>query len=110
MIQILKSNGIEAETLSVDRDTKAYDTIKAMLHTQRFDCYSHPILEKEYKMLELVKGKKVDHPPSGSKDVADAVAGVCYWVGQENGRADFDGWYKHQMKAFKGPNILNMDF
>ena len=32
--------------------------------------------------MELVKGKKVDHPPGGSKDVCDAVAGVCYWIAQ----------------------------
>jgi len=77
-IQILKSRGIEAEILSVDKDTKAYDTFKEMLHTKRFDCYYYEPLHKEYQRLELIKGKKVDHPPGGSKDVCDAVAGVCY--------------------------------
>lgn len=77
-IQILQKRGIESETLSVDRDTKAYDTLKEMLHTKRFDCYEFEPFSKEYKRLELVKGKKVDHPQGGSKDVADAVAGVCY--------------------------------
>jgi len=79
-IQILKERGIEAEVLSVDKDTKAYDTLKEMLHTKRFDCYSYEPLIKEYKRLEYIKGKKVDHPPGGSKDVSDAVAGVCYNV------------------------------
>ncbi len=79
-IQILKEREIEAEILSVDRDTKAYDTLKEMLHTKRFDCYSYELLAKEYKRLELVRGKKVDHSPGGSKDVSDAVAGVCYNV------------------------------
>jgi len=77
-IQILKSRGIDAEVLSVDKDTKAYDTLKEMLHTKRFDCYSYKPLQKEYQRLELIKGKKVDHSPGGSKDVCDAVAGVCY--------------------------------
>lgn len=79
-IQILKERNIEAEVLSVDRDTKAYDTLKEMLHTKRFDCYFYEQLIKEYKRLELIKGKKIDHPPGGSKDVCDAVAGVCYNV------------------------------
>jgi hypothetical protein len=77
-IQILKSHGINAEVLSVDRDTKAYETLKELLHTDRIDFYWYEPFIKEYKRLELVKGKKVDHPPGGSKDVADAVAGVCY--------------------------------
>jgi len=81
-LQILRNRGIDAEILSVDRDTKAYDTFKEMLHTKRFDCYFYEPLHREYKRLELVKGKKVDHPPGGSKDVCDAVAGVCYWIAQ----------------------------
>ena len=81
-IQILKTHSINAEVLSVDRDTKAYETLKELLHTQRIDFYRYEPFMKEYKRLELVKGKKVDHPLGGSKDVADAVAGVCYNVCQ----------------------------
>ena len=32
----------------------------------------------ELKTLEEIKGKKVDHAPGQSKDIADAVAGVVY--------------------------------
>lgn len=81
-IQILNSKGIPAETLSVDRNTEAYDTLKEVLHTDRFDCYPYDVLHREYQRLELVKGKKVDHPQGGSKDVSDAVAGVCYNIVQ----------------------------
>ncbi len=79
-IQILKGRGITAEVLSVDKDTKAYDTLKECLHTNRFDCYKYPQLHYEYKRLELIKGKRVDHPQGGSKDVSDSVAGVCFNV------------------------------
>jgi hypothetical protein len=79
-IQILRSNGINADVLSVDKDTRAYETLKELLHTGRIDFYYYEPFVKEYKRLELVKGKKVDHPPGGSKDVTDAVAGVCYNV------------------------------
>jgi hypothetical protein len=110
MIQILKTNGIDAETLSVDKNTQAYDTMKAMLHTQRFDCYFHPVLQKEYRMLELIKAKKVDHPPGGSKDVSDAVAGVCWHIGKNESRDSFDRFAKTAKKGFSKPSILNQDF
>jgi hypothetical protein len=32
----------------------------------------------ECSKLEEIEGKKIDHPPKGSKDVADAVAGVVH--------------------------------
>lgn len=84
-IQILKSRGIQAETLSMDRTTEGYDTMKELIHTDRMDYYEFPAFLKEYRTLEMVKGKKVDHPPGGSKDVADAVAGVCYSIVKEMG-------------------------
>jgi len=65
------------ELVSVDRDTSCYDTLKSLVNTDRFDCVRHDHLLSEFKRLELVKGKKVDHPPKGSKDCADAVVGVC---------------------------------
>jgi len=34
----------------------------------------------------LVKGKKVDHPPGGSKDVADSVAGAVHQAAQRVSR------------------------
>lgn len=75
--QILEDKGYETDLLSVDRTTEAYDTLKELLHTNRLDYYHFETFEKEYECLELIKGKKVDHPSEGSKDVSDAVAGVC---------------------------------
>ena len=40
---------------------------------------THPKLHREILMLEKdQKTGKVDHPPSGSKDIVDALAGVSY--------------------------------
>ncbi len=75
-IQILKGKGIKAEILSVDRTLEPYDTLKSLLHSSRLDYYRYEPLTKEYKRLELIKGKKVDHPLGGSKDVSDSLAGV----------------------------------
>lgn len=84
--QILRGKGIKTDYLSVDRDLKAYDTMKDLAYT---GCLEYPeyiervngvltrVAVRELRRLELVKGKKVDHTPKGSKDVADAMAGVC---------------------------------
>lgn len=77
-LQILEAKGYEAELLSVDRTIQPYDTLKELLHTGRLDFYEFEPFKKEYIQLELIKGKKVDHPPNGSKDCTDAAAGACY--------------------------------
>ena len=63
--------------LSVDRDMIAYDTLKSLIATDRLSCIQNDTFLSEMRRLELKQGKKVDHPPNGSKDCADAVAGIC---------------------------------
>lgn len=77
-IQILTAKGIEVEELSVDRTLEPYDTFLEAVNEGRAHIPDSPILRKEMKALELKKGVKVDHPPKGSKDCSDAVAGVFY--------------------------------
>ncbi len=77
-LMILQDHGFEAEIISVDRTLEPYDTLKELLHTGRLDFYDFEPFKREYVGLELIKGKKVDHNPLGSKDVTDAVAGACY--------------------------------
>lgn len=77
-LQSLRKFSIPAEVLSVDRDLKAYDTLKELLLTGRLKFFRHARLLRELKHLELWKGKKVDHPPGSSKDTADALAGAVY--------------------------------
>ena len=79
-VQILKGRGINAYLLSCDINTEPYDTLKELLHTRRINMYRDETFCKEYKRLELVRGRKVDHPQDGSKDVTDAVAGVCQMI------------------------------
>lgn len=76
-LQILQNKGIYCDILSVDRDTRAYDTLKEVIYEGKMKCYRYEPFMKEMRRLELVEGKKVDHPPlKGSKDVSDAVAGA----------------------------------
>lgn len=63
--QQLAKAGIHTQELSVDRNTEAYDTLKELILTGRLDYYADPVLVSELSRLELVKGKKVDHPPGG---------------------------------------------
>lgn len=76
--QQLRKADIPTEELSVDRTTQAYDTLKELLLTDKLDYYRDEVLFGELRRLELVKGKKVDHPPGGSKDLADALAGAVF--------------------------------
>lgn len=74
--QQLEKAGFVTRELSVDRNTKAYDTLKELIRTDRLDYYFDGMLLYELGRLELIKGVKVDHPPGGSKDVADSLAGA----------------------------------
>ena len=76
--QLLEKAGVITREISVDRTTAAYDTFKELLLGGRLDYYDDPDLRNELTRLELIKGRKVDHPPGGSKDVADAAAGAVY--------------------------------
>jgi hypothetical protein len=77
-IQLLTAKGIECEQLSVDRDLAAHDTLHEAINEGRCRFGPSKTIKRELKTLELIKGAKVDHPPKGSKDVADAAAGVAY--------------------------------
>jgi hypothetical protein len=77
-IQELNKNGIMAEKFSVDKDMAAYETLKELFYIHKLHMYKHPELLGELKRLEMINGKKVDHPKGGSKDCADAVAGCVY--------------------------------
>jgi hypothetical protein len=81
-----------AENYSLDRNTEGYDTLKSMVYAGLYQGYRLPtvgegpfeqpcIWWKELKALErqggLATRARIDHPPYGSKDVADAIAGSC---------------------------------
>ncbi len=86
-LQILRKEGFKCETLSVDRDTRAYDTLKEKIYAGKLKCYRYEPFLHEMRRLELKEGVKVDHPPHiGSKDVTDAVAGAAFTTVQRTGK------------------------
>lgn len=74
--QMLERRGIPTRIVSVDRTLEAYETLREVAVDGRLEIYGYEPFLEEARRLELVEGRKADHPPGGSKDVADAVAGA----------------------------------
>jgi hypothetical protein len=78
-IQKLQQKGFNAEVLSIDRTLAPYETLKSAIYERRVDYYLYPPLVRELRELEHDRVKrKIDHPARGSKDCADALAGVVF--------------------------------
>jgi hypothetical protein len=80
ILQDLRKKGFEAETFSLDRTLDGYATLKELICLGRCRFYPYEPFLNELRRLELIDGRKVEHPSvnGGSKDVADAVAGCVY--------------------------------
>lgn len=96
--QELNRRGIKADIYSLDRNLKGYSTLKDTLYSGRFffapahgqtpettkeELYAmaeagdpYAVLQVELMQLEILNGKKVDHPKGGSKDCADGATGA----------------------------------
>ena len=78
-IQILLSHGIESERVSTDRDPDIWKTIKDVASDSRLRMPHENLLLIELEALSKLDNGKIDHPPGGSKDLADAFA--CSIIG-----------------------------
>ena len=89
-MQILESHGISVEKLSPDKDTGIWRALKDVASDGRLRMPWSEILQNEIEALSDLGGK-VDHPPGGSKDYADALA--CSLVGavMVGGEEDAEG-------------------
>jgi hypothetical protein len=80
-ISQLSDQGFRAMVISVDDDNEPYNLVSDTLYEGRYSCYKHPTLKKELEGLEKDEElNKVDHQSDGSKDIADALAGVTYSI------------------------------
>lgn len=87
--QQLNKKRFSTDKLSVDKDMLPYQDLYDALMEERlglppYITYLHmnepepiDIIFKEFTELQEMENGKIDHPPDGSKDVADAVAAVC---------------------------------
>jgi hypothetical protein len=70
-----KELGIPTAHQSVDRDKAAYLALRDAVQAHTLRPYRHDrLFEEAAQLIELER--KIDHPPGGSKDVTDAVAGA----------------------------------
>ena len=98
-MQIIESRGIETERVSVDRDETPWRTLRDLFYELRLSVpYSKILIDDELPALQKLSNGKIDHPPLGSKDEADALAGSVVGAvevgGQETGgQAFYSGAY-----------------
>lgn len=73
-IQQWRKEGMKTGNFSVDRTSVPYKQFRDAINDNRVKMYNNEVLTKELFDLEYDSDKdKVDHPPTSSKDVADAV-------------------------------------
>jgi hypothetical protein len=75
-IQILESRGIESARVSIDRNMVAWNNLRDVMYDGRLEAYWRERVVEELLALTRLPSGKADHPPGGSKDEADAVAGA----------------------------------
>jgi len=80
MIQQMKARGIRnSKVVSIDRTMAPYDNLQSAIYEERIQFYKYkPFLDELEKLIHDRTKNKVDHPPKGSKDISDAVAGVVH--------------------------------
>ncbi len=92
-MQTLERHGIITDKLSTDRDPSIWKTVKDVASELRVHQPWEELLQKELEGLSRMANGKVDHPPNGSKDLADAYAcslvGAILLGGEEDTREAF---------------------
>ena len=91
-LQILRQAGFIVGYQSMDKTPNPYTVTKYAMYDKRVNMPYHSVVERELVSLERdVKKNKIDHPPTGSKDVSDALAGVVFGCTM---RREYWGLYK----------------
>ena len=75
MLQTLRAQGFPADLQSVDRDKGAYLALQGGFQEHSLRLYPQAQFLKEAAAL-IDRDAKIDHPPGGTKDTTDAVAGA----------------------------------
>lgn len=78
-IQLLRRAGIRSEMISTERTLEPYKYLRDCFYQDRINMVDNEVLRLELVNLEYnEKKKKVDHPPRGSNDIADALCGAVF--------------------------------
>jgi hypothetical protein len=80
-LQLIAKHGFKTEEISTQKNLDPYLSAQSALYERRIESPIYTFLAKELRELELnEQGTKVDHPKTGSKDLADAFAAVVYYL------------------------------
>lgn len=90
-MQILEDRGIESDRLSTDRTVEPWRNLKDLMHDGRIWIPERQLVMTEILSLNQLPNGKVDHPVSGSKDEADALACAVFGAVALGGEEDPDG-------------------
>ena len=97
MLQTLRQAGFRTWPRSMDRTTGPYEFLKSALYDGRVSVPRNGHLMGELLSLEIdTQAGKIDHPPGGSKDLADALAGVVYGLAMRR-----DVWTQHGVSPYR---------
>lgn len=103
MKQILMKRGFQVGTQSLDKRTLEYDITKTAFYDGRIRAPEHEKCYGEIIKLERDQKKgKIDHRPGGSKDCADAVAGVVAGLSRRR-----EIWARHHIPIREMPASLS---
>lgn len=92
-IQILRKKGFITDERSVDVTPAPYNVLKASILESRCRAPKHDKARHELVALEQDGATgKIDHPPHGSKDCSDAMAGVAHGLFTQR-----EVWARHGM-------------
>jgi len=83
-----------------------HDRLKEAWKLKEIDCYEHEALRIELVNLEIHRGRKVDHPRRGSKDIADALAQLVWDL--TSAEREVREWSPHYYRRIitRGPMIV----
>lgn len=120
-MQILEEvHGIESDRVSTDRSPEPWRNLKDLMHDGRIWIPARPVLLNEILSLNQLPNGKVDHPLTGSKDEADALACAVFGAVDLGGEEDPDGGEAHyeefeilvgtKIEKFAGFEVENMWF
>lgn len=89
-MQILARQGIETDRLSTDLTTEHWRNLRDLFSEDRIRMVRRESLLTELYSLTRLTNGRVDHPPSGSKDEADALAGAAEGALELGGEEELD--------------------
>lgn len=101
-LQLVRQRGIATVPQSVDTDLRPYTFLKTAIYDGRVHAPAHQRAQAELSRLEwnIVKNI-VDHPPSFSKDVADAMAGALFGLTMR-----LEVWSRHKVRPLLPKRLL----